>query len=109
MTKIVTLCGSVRFEQEFRVANSELTNRGIIVLAPGFFNHSILHEDQHNTELTRKGLDRLHRDKIAMSDAILVIDVLGYVGKSTRAEIDYAHKRGRKVYYWSNGGLWNIK
>jgi hypothetical protein len=87
---IVTLCGSVRFRSEFERANRELTLAGFIVLAPGVFEHDWLHKPENNAELTKDGLDKLHCEKIAMSDYVAVINKGQYCGKSTKGEILYA-------------------
>ena len=79
--------------------------RGHIVLAPGFFNHSTLHLPQYNAEERKGGLDELHLKKIYESNAIFVLDVFGYVGKSTQGEIDYAKDNGKTIFYWSTGDL----
>ena len=50
-------------------------------------------------------LDALHREKITMSDSIFVINVDGYTGKSTKAEIEFAEKHGKRIYWLSNGDL----
>jgi hypothetical protein len=46
-------------------------------------------------------LDELHRYKIDMSDAIMVIDVNGYAGESTRSEVEYAIRKGKPVYSYT--------
>lgn len=93
---IVTLCGSTKFEEEFRQINEFLTLRGDIVLAPGVFGHSrgiSLKKEQ------KEKLDKLHKKKIEMSDAIYVINKDGYIGKSTQSEIEYAQEHGKKIMY----------
>jgi len=82
--------------------------RGHIVLAPGFFNHSFLHEPKYNAELRKAGLDELHLMKIKESDAIFVLDVFGYTGKSTDGEIRYAQKLGKRIFRWSDGDLFQL-
>jgi len=44
-------------------------------------------------------LDDMHKRKIDMADSIFVINVGGYIGESTRSEIEYAKKNGRGVQY----------
>ena len=48
---------------------------------------------------TKEMLDDMHKRKIDMADAIYVINVGGYIGESTRSEINYAIERGKKVRY----------
>lgn len=42
-------------------------------------------------------LDDMHKRKIDMADEIYVINVGGYIGESTRSEIEYAKNIGRGV------------
>lgn len=42
-------------------------------------------------------LDKVHKRKIDNSDAIYVICPGGYIGESTRSEMDYAVAAGKKV------------
>ena len=44
-------------------------------------------------------LDDMHKRKIDMADEIFVINPGGYIGKSTRSEIDYALSHGKTVKY----------
>ena len=37
-----------------------------------------------------------------MADAIYVINVGGYIGESTRSEIEYAKKHGKEILYLEN-------
>lgn len=95
---IITLCGSTRFKSEFERINRILTLRGHIVLAPGVFGHvdAIPLSPQE-----KQVLDELHLQKISMSQAIYVIDVDGYIGESTRSEIEYAKQYEKPVWYWT--------
>ncbi len=51
------------------------------------------------TEGTKEMLDDMHKRKIDMADAIYVINVGGYIGSSTRSEIGYAEKNGKRIMY----------
>ena len=44
-------------------------------------------------------LDDMHKRKIDMADEIFVINVDGYVGSSTKSEIEYAIRSGKPVRY----------
>ena len=44
-------------------------------------------------------LDDMHLRKIDLADEIFVINVGGYIGESTRREIAYAEKIGKKINY----------
>ena len=95
--KVVTLCGSTRFKEEFFKAQKELTLQGCIVISVGLFGHS--GDDEVWTEGTKEMLDDMHKRNIDMADEIFVINVGGYIGQSTRSEIEYAEKNGIAVRY----------
>lgn len=92
---IITLCGSIKFKDEFMKVQERLTLDGNIVFTPNFF-HNV--KDEINLE-TKKMLDEMHRKKIDMSDEICVINVGGYIGESTKNEIEYAKIKGKKISY----------
>ena len=95
--KVITLCGSTRFKDEFLETQKRLTLEGNIVISVGLFGHS--GDDEVWKEGTKEMLDNMHKRKIDMSDGIFVINVGGYIGESTRSEIDYAIKNGKTVEY----------
>jgi hypothetical protein len=37
-----------------------------------------------------------------MADAIMVVNIGGYIGSSTRSEIEYAKMKGKDIYYWED-------
>jgi hypothetical protein len=92
---IVCLCGSTRFMQAFYDANMRETLEGKIVLTVGMSSKG----DCQLNEEQKKALDALHLDKIDMAEEILVLNVGGYVGDSTRNEIAHATRTGKKVRY----------
>ena len=95
--KVITLCGSTKFKDEYMKAQKDLTLQGNIVISVGLFGHS--GDDEVWTEGTKEMLDNMHKRKIDMADEIFVINVGGYIGESTRSEIEYAIKNGKKVNY----------
>jgi len=100
--KVITLCGSTRFKDEFLQAQKRLTLEGNIVISVGLFGHS--GDDEVWTEGTKEMLDDMHKRKIDMADAIYVINVGGYIGSSTRSEIEYAVAHGKEVLYLEEPG-----
>ena len=98
--KVITLCGSTKFKEQFIQAQKELTLQGNIVISVGLFGHS--GDNEVWTEGTKEMLDDMHKRKIDMADAIYVINVGGYIGSSTKSEIEYAKQHGREVYYLEN-------
>ena len=102
--KIITLCGSTRFKEEFMEAQKRLTLEGNIVISVGLFGHSGDSEvwenmDEGTLSRTKEMLDDMHKRKIDMADEIYVINVNGYIGSSTRSEIEYAKATGKTVRY----------
>ena len=95
--KVITLCGSTRFKDAFMEAQKCLTLEGNIVISVGLFGHS--GDEEVWTEGTKEMLDDMHKRKIDMADEIFVINVDGYIGSSTRSEIDYAIETGTVVRY----------
>ncbi len=95
--KVITICGSTRFKEQFLEVQKRLTLAGNIVISVGLFGHS--GDAEVWTPGTKEMLDDMHKRKIDMADAIYVINVEGYIGESTRSEIDYALRNGKKVLY----------
>ena len=101
--KTVTLCGSTRFKEAFLQAQKRLTLEGNIVISVGLFGHS--GDDEVWTEGTKEMLDDMHLRKIDLADEIFVINVGGYIGSSTQAEIEYAKRTGKPVRYLEIHGM----
>ena len=102
--KVITLCGSTRFKDQFLEAQKRLTLEGNIVISVGLFGHSGNNEvwenmDEGTLTATKAMLDDMHKAKIDMSDEIFVINVGGYIGESTRSEIEYAEMTGKLIKY----------
>ena len=95
--KIITLCGSTKFKDEFIEVQKKLTLEGNIVISVGLFGHS--GDSEVWSEDTKMMLDDMHKRKIDLADEIFVINVDGYIGASTRSEIEYALNTGKNVRY----------
>jgi hypothetical protein len=95
--KIITLCGSTKFKNEFIAEQKRLTLEGNIVISVGLFGHS--GDEVVWSEITKEMLDDMHKRKIDLADEIFVINPGGYIGKSTRSEIEYALKTNKTVKY----------
>jgi hypothetical protein len=100
---IVCLCGSTRFWQEFQRVSLEESLAGRIVLSLGsvvgsdedLFGH--LSPDEFAR--VKAQLDDLHLQKVKLADEVLILNVGGYIGESTRRERDYALRLGKRVRY----------
>jgi len=95
--KIITLCGSTKFKDEFIAEQKRLTLEGNIVISVGLFGHS--GDSEVWSEDTKEMLDDMHKRKIDLADEIFVINIGGYIGSSTRSEIEYAKKANKPVRY----------
>jgi hypothetical protein len=95
--KIITLCGSTKFKDEFIAEQKRLTLEGNIVISVGLFGHS--GDNEVWSEITKPMLDDMHKRKIDLADEIFVINIGGYIGSSTRSEIDYAIETNKPVIY----------
>lgn len=100
--KIVTLCGSTRFEKEYIQANRMLTLGGCIVISVGLFGHQ---EGLDMAGETKQALDLLHLRKVDLADVVVIVNPGGYIGDSTRREIDYAKSTGKPVVYLYGEGV----
>lgn len=98
--KVITLCGSTKFKDDFIREQKRLTLEGNIILTVGLFGHS--GDNEVWNEGVKEMMDDMHKRRIDMSDEIFVINKNGYVGLSTKSEIEYAVKTGKKVNYMEN-------
>lgn len=85
-----------------RRASRRLAMQGKIVLTVGFYPHA--QEQAHGQQIgctpeQKAALDELHKRKIDLADRVLVLNVGGYIGESTRGEIEYATRIGKPVEY----------
>ena len=96
--KIVTLCGSLKFQKEMMTVAEKLVLEGYCILTP-------VYSVSEKIEITKEQLIKLkdaHFKRIELSDAILVVNINNYIGDSTKVEIDYAKKLGKEIIYYTN-------
>ena len=96
--KIVTLCGSLKFQKELMTVAEKMALEGYCILTP-------VYPVLENIERTKEQLIKLkeaHFKKIELSDAILVVNINNYIGNSTKLEIDYAQKLGKEIKYYTD-------
>ena len=94
--KVITLCGSMKFKDDFLREQKRLTLEGNIVLAPNMF------ELENITSNIKSMLDEMHKRKIDLADEVFVINKNGYIGSSTKSEIEYAQNLGKKINFMEN-------
>lgn len=98
--KVITLCGSTKFKDDFLREQNRLTLEGNIVISVGMFDLSGYGESLDDETINMLG--DMHKRRIDMSDEIFVINKNGYIGSSTKSEIEYAKQTGKKVVYMEN-------
>jgi len=100
---IVCLCGSTRFMETYNEWRAKLTYEGKIVLSVELVTTQTKSEDpQHSNHALKEMLDELHLRKIDLADEVFVLNVDGYIGESTRKEIEYAESKGKSIRYLTN-------
>lgn len=92
--KVITFCGSSRFRKLFHKLASEYTLMGWIVLMPHCY-----YENDSRPDLKDLLID-IHRDMIRISDAVLIVNKNGYIGKSTEEEIKFAKALCKEIKYY---------
>ena len=93
--KVITICGSMRYSEEMMRIAEELELKGKYAVIQCVYN-----VDGHKYEdVDEDILDKMHKKKIDISDAIYVVNIDGYIGNSTKNEIEYAKNNGKKVIY----------
>ncbi|MBM7632791.1 hypothetical protein [Geomicrobium sediminis] len=98
MIKVITLCGSTKFKEQFDHANAMLTLQGHAVISVGFFEQ---YEGFDISDDQARMFEEIHMRKIDLADEVMIIDPAGYIGDSTSKEITYAKQSGKKVTYYS--------
>jgi hypothetical protein len=103
---IVTLCGSARFEDHFKTWNEALTMAGHTVFTLTRYASEKGRKNWYS-EAEKQALDEAHKRKINASEAVLVLNVFGYMGPSTLSEVEHAKARGRQLYALESWGKGN--
>jgi len=101
--KIVCFCGSTRFANTYMIERWKLEKQGIITLGINILPNGYFTEKDHHgaeQECVKHILDELHFSKIDMADEVVILNVGGYIGESTKAELEYAKKRGKCITYF---------
>lgn len=94
--KVITMCGSLKFKKEFMEQSEKLELEGNCVLSVIYPTHK---DKDYYTDEQANLLDKLHKQKIDMSDSIFVVNVDGYIGNSTKSEIEYAKAKNKEILY----------
>ena len=97
MTKVVTICGSMKYKQEMIELATELELEKEYVVIQCVYSNRNYNEKELDI------LSQIHFKKIEMSDAIYVVNIDGYIGNSTQKEIAYAKKLNKEILYFNEG------
>ena len=101
--KIICLCGSTRFTDQMLIKQWELTKQGYIVLSwCALPENYFLGPDQTHIgdqEGVKGIVDAVHFHKIELANEVMILNIGGYIGESTRNEIEYAKKLGKSIKY----------
>jgi hypothetical protein len=104
----LTLCGSRKFEAQFHEWSEKLAYAGHVVYGLAVYNTRPDPNDEAPSKLTveqKTILDQVHMAKIDNSDGIVVINVGGYIGESTKNEIRWAKMKNKEIYWLEHSGL----
>jgi hypothetical protein len=97
---VVCLCGSTRFVETFNEWRKKLTYEGKIVLSIEIVTTQAGKDDpQFCSPETKKMLDELHLRKIDLADEVMILNVGGYIGESTKKELEYARKHNKSIKF----------
>ena len=94
---VVCLCGSTRFVETFNEWRKKLTYEGKIVLAIEIV--TIQAKKDYPSSETKKMLDELYLRMIDMADEVMILNVGGYIGESTKKELEYARKNSKSIKF----------
>lgn len=97
--KIITICGSLRFQKEMLEISEKMELLGNCILSV-IYPTKVNKDDYTDEEVLM--LDKMHKEKIKLSDAILVINKDNYIGNSTKSEIEFAKKLGKEIIYYTD-------
>ncbi len=95
----ICICGSTKFKDKTIELAEKLTLEGHIVLKSEIFRHKRSHP-LTDSEITM--LTMVHAQKILEADLIYIVDIDGYVGDTTKVEIEFAEANGKQVRRNSN-------
>lgn len=97
--KIITVCGSLKFQKEMMEISEKMELKGNCMLTPIYPTKS---DKDDYTEDEVLMLDKMHKEKIKLSNAILVVNVNNYIGYSTNNEIEFAKSLDKEIIYYTD-------
>lgn len=97
--KIITICGSLRFIKEIMEISEKMELKGNCVLTPIYTTRP---DKDSYTDEEMLTLAKMHKERIKLSDAILVVNINGYIGSGTKDEIEYAELLNKEIIYFTD-------
>lgn len=97
--KIITVCGSYKFKKEMMEITEKMTLKGNCMLTPIELTKP---NKEAYSEEEALIIDKMHKEKIKLSDSILVVNVNSYIGNSTNSEIEYAKSLNKEILYYTD-------
>ena len=93
--KVVTICGSMRYANEMKSIAEELELKEDYAVLQCIYPSIYKKYTKEEEDI----LDKAHIKKIDVSDGIYVVNINGYIGSSTKKEIEYATKNSKEIIY----------
>lgn len=97
--KVITICGSYKFKKEMDEITEKMALEGNCMLTP--INLTKTNKEAYTKEEAMI-IGNMHKEKIKLSDAILVVNVNDYIGDSTKREIEYAKSLNKEILYYTD-------
>ncbi len=97
--KIITICGSLKFKNDMMKIAEKLELQGNCMITPIYPTNP---DKDAYTEKEADMLDKMHKEKIKLADAILVVNIDNYIGNSTKKEIEYAKSLNKEIIYYND-------
>ena len=97
--KIITVCGSYKFKKEMTEITEKMALKGNCMLTP---NELAKSNKEDYTPEEALMIDKMHKEKIRLAAAILVVNVDGYIGNSTKSEIEFAKSLHKEILYYTD-------
>lgn len=97
--KVITVCGSLRFMKEIMEITEKMDLQGNCMLSIVYPTRT---DKDDYTEEEKVVLREMHKERIKISDAILVVNVDNYIGSSTKSEIEFAKSLNKEIVYYTD-------
>lgn len=97
--KIITVCGSLKFKDEIMQITEKMTLQGNCMLSIVYPANP---DRDYYTDEEKDMLGKMHKERIRLSDAILVVNIDHYIGSTTKSEIKYAKALSKEIIYYTD-------